>query len=100
MKPLSCIFVLQSLDGYRIMFSEDIRDIVWVLVEDTEIQYQERETFTKEELRKYFQTSELITTKELAWHNAMQQYRDKLNNGAKFIENPVRFIIGFETQEF
>lgn len=101
MKTFCCILILQSKDGFRVHFADDANDIFWKLVQGTEIQYEERTGFTPEELKYFFGAETVIATKELAWQEAVQIYRDQSSVGKQFIKpNEIRWVIGHQNEEF
>lgn len=92
----NCILILKTLEGYYVSYIEDVNELFWKKVEGTEIQYEEKENLSSEELLKYFGTSEIYPTKDLAWHQAVMIYREYVNKGVKFMKGNIRYLTGYE----
>lgn len=99
--PLTnCIVILQTIDGFRIAYIEDINELFWKRVEGTLIQYEEKGELSSEELKSIFGLSKVYDKKDVAWRDAVILYREKLNSGIKIGKDSIRYLQGYEKRSF
>lgn len=99
--PLTnCIVILQTIDGFRIAYIEDINELFWKRMEDTLFQYEEKGELSSEELKTIFGTSKVYDNKDIAWREAVILYREKVNSGIRLGKNSISYLSGYEKRSF
>lgn len=90
------VYILHTLDGWRVIHAQAIDNLYWWRVEGALIdQLELRNEINPSSLFSYFKDCEIFKEKYEAWHKAVLLYREIGD-----VEYGIQFIEGFENKEF
>lgn len=90
------VYILHTLDGWRVIHDQAIDNLYWWRVEGASLDQQElKNEINPSSLYSYFKDCVVYKEKYEAWHEAMLLYR-KIG----YVEYGIQFIEGFEQKEF
>jgi len=84
------IYILQSKDGFRVIYAQAIENIYEA----------ERHKFNSKYLKEYFGDSKLFDSRDEAWEEARLIYSELTNQGQTYLEYGISIIPGHEDQDF
>jgi len=83
------IYILQSLDGFRVIYASAIDNIYGI----------KRHEFDPEYLKQYFGEAPVLESRDEAWEEARLMYSELTSNGG-YLEYGINIIPGHEDQVF
>jgi len=84
------IYILQSKDGFRVIYASAIENIYKT----------ERHEFNPKYLKKYFGDASILDSRDEAWEEARLIYSELTNKGGMYLEYGITIIPGHEDQDF